>query len=148
MRFLDQVLGIMIVAFIFIQLGLGVYHHVRYVRDKPTSRRWFTHAHLWLGRIVILAGLINAGLGLRQALVSWTWVGIWWAICGALVFSYAVASIVVVQFRRLKRARDYPSGSSGGVYSPERYKVAEGYEAYEMGSRGSSPGRGPSPRRI
>jgi hypothetical protein len=134
-------LGVIIVAFIFAQLGLGIFHHVRYIRDKPPTRRWYTHAHLWLGRLIIVAGLFNAGLGLRQALVSWTWVGIWWAVCGALVFSYIVASVVMVQFRRLKRGQQ----ARQAAYSPERYKVAEAYEAYEMGSRGSSLGR---PRRI
>jgi hypothetical protein len=129
------------VSFVFVQLGLGIYHHVRYIRDKPPSRRWYTHAHLWLGRSIIIAGLINAGLGLRQALVSWTWVGIWWAICGALAFSYIIASVVMVHFRRVKRAQQ----ARQVVYSPERYKVAE---AYEMGSRGSSPGRPSPPRRI
>jgi hypothetical protein len=48
-----------------IQGGLGWYHHKRYVADKPTHRRWFTHVHLWFGRLLLFLALINMGLGMQ-----------------------------------------------------------------------------------
>lgn len=47
------------------QGGLGWYHHKRYLEDKPKRRRWFTHVHLWLGRLLIFLALINIGLGIQ-----------------------------------------------------------------------------------
>jgi hypothetical protein len=135
---IDQVFGILILALIVLQIVLGIYHHIRFVQDKPSTRRWFTHAHLWLGRTLIVAGLLNAGFGLRQALVSWTYVILWWAISGALVLAYAVASVVTVQFRRRKAGEAFGTARGPG-FSPERYKTTESYELES--SRGNSPYR-------
>jgi len=103
----------------------GYYHHQRYVIDRPTSRRWFTHAHLWLGRLVILTGLINCGTGLDLAKVSKTGQIAWYVVWGVLAVLYAIAVFVTIQWRATK-AKEH-------VFSPERYKSTE---AYEMGLSG------------
>jgi hypothetical protein len=58
-------LGLILFLALFVQGGLGWYHHKRYQEDKPTSRRWFTHLHLWLGRLLLFLALINIGLGMQ-----------------------------------------------------------------------------------
>ena len=121
----DQVFGLVITAFIILQIMFGYYHHQRYVIDRPTSRRWFTHAHLWLGRLVILTGLINCGTGLDLAKVSKTGQIAWYVVWGVLAVLYAIAVFVTIQWRATK-AKEH-------VFSPERYKSTE---AYEMGLSG------------
>ena len=64
-KFGHQWLGGLVCFGLLIQAALGWYHHKRYVQDKPTSRRWFTHVHLWLGRFLLFFALITIGLGIQ-----------------------------------------------------------------------------------
>jgi hypothetical protein len=101
----DQIFGIIIIGLLVLQALLGVYHHRNYVKYHPQSRRWFTLAHMWLGRTLIVCGLANAGAGLNLAGVKWAWVAVWWACTAALAGVYAGVSIVKWWFgRRNKRA--------------------------------------------
>lgn len=138
MLIIDQIFGIIIIVLLTFQASLGYYHHRRFIRDKPSSRRWFTHLHLWLGRSLIVCGLINCGFGLNLAPVSWRYVIIWWVVCGALAVTYAVSSIATAKYRRRQAGEAF--GNAGGPgFSPNRYKTAENYEM--MSSRGMRPGR-------
>src|SRR5579859_7126526 len=127
----DQLFGIVIIGLIVMQALLGYYHHHRFIRDKPSHRRWFTHAHLWLGRLVIVLGLANGGFGLLRAYVATKYAIIWWGVCGALAVIYGVISLVVGLSARTKRTKrtGEPFGNANGPgYSPARYKQAESYE--------------------
>jgi hypothetical protein len=135
---IDQIFGISIIGLIFVQLGFGYYHHRRFLKDRPQSRRWFTYVHLWLGRTIIVCGLANCGCGLLLALVSWKYVIIWWSVCGALAILYAVVSLVTNGFRARKKGEPF-GNANGPAYSPERYKQAETYEM--MNSRRNNPER-------
>ena len=64
-QFGHQWIGLIVFLGLFLQGGLGWYHHKRYVEDNPTSRRWYTHLHLWLGRLLLCFALINIGLGIQ-----------------------------------------------------------------------------------
>ena len=127
----DQIFGIVIVGLVVLQLLLGYYHHHRFLVDRPSSRRWFTHAHLWLGRLVILLGLANGGCGLLLAPVATKYAIIWWAVCGGLAVIYCVISIVAgfsTAGARAKRTGEPFGNANGPGYSPARYKQAESYE--------------------
>ena len=56
-----QIIGIVAVAALFLQGALGYVHHRKYT--KLGRRTWFSHAHLWTGRILIIIGMLNAVLG-------------------------------------------------------------------------------------
>jgi hypothetical protein len=139
----DQTFGIVIIALLFFQAGLGYYHHHRFILDKPSHRRWFTHAHLWLGRIVIICGLANCGCGLRLVPVEWKYVVIWWIVSGVLVIIYAAASLVLMMGRRSKPMTGEPFGNAAGPgFNPQRYATAESYSngypvapSYELRNR-------------
>ena len=115
----DQIFGITIIGLIVLQASLGYYHHRRFLKDQPPSRRWFTHAHLWLGRSVIIFGLANGGFGLRLAFVEWKYVILWWAICGGLAVGYAVASVITSRYRARKMGEPF-GNANGNTYSHER----------------------------
>jgi Eukaryotic cytochrome b561 len=53
-----QILGIVVVALLVLQITAGYIHHARFkVLGRRTS---VSYAHLWLGRIVIYGGMLNA----------------------------------------------------------------------------------------
>lgn len=56
-----QIIGIVVVAALFLQAGLGYVHHANY--KKHQRRTWASHSHLWTGRVVIIVGMLNAVLG-------------------------------------------------------------------------------------
>ncbi|KAA8645332.1 hypothetical protein EYZ11_009509 [Aspergillus tanneri] len=87
-----QWLGITVAVGTVIQSLLGWRHHVVFVKTK--RRQWASHAHIWLGRIIlicgwgnIISGMVLSGHGSGQiafvstfiavdavALIGWVWV--------------------------------------------------------------------------
>ncbi len=60
-----QVIGLIILAGLVIQLGLGLIHHAFFSGSgKPTP---FGRIHFFLGPFIIILGMINGGLGLHFA---------------------------------------------------------------------------------
>jgi hypothetical protein len=90
----DDLVGLVVVSILVLQALLGSYHHYRYVRDKPTKRRWFTYLHIASGFILIVAGIFNGASGLTMARVSSKYVNLWWAFSSILPVCYIVASTV------------------------------------------------------
>ena len=94
----------MITTLLGVQAIIGYYHHQRCIIDRPTSRPWFAHLHLWLGRFLILAGVANSGTGLSLATVPRTGMIAWYAACGILATLYAVG--LVAARKRAKPSRE------------------------------------------
>lgn len=59
------VFGTVIVVLLILQPFLGLGHHLRF--RKTQKRGMWTRAHVWYGRLLILLGIINGGLGLQLA---------------------------------------------------------------------------------
>lgn len=59
------VLGLTIFALVFIQIVAGIIHHLFF--RKYLRRTVISYVHIWLGRILVTAGIINGGLGLLMA---------------------------------------------------------------------------------
>ena len=55
-----QIIGIVVVVYLLAQTVLGLLHHQNY--KKIGRRTWISHTHLWMGRLVILLGMLNAVL--------------------------------------------------------------------------------------
>lgn len=60
-----SVFGTVIVALFGIQPALGLLHHRHYL--KTQARGPVSYVHIWWGRILMLLGVINGGLGLQLA---------------------------------------------------------------------------------
>ncbi|KAJ5888466.1 hypothetical protein N7495_008507 [Penicillium taxi] len=56
------VLGIIVVVLMFFQPFIGLAHHFRFRKNGSRS-----FVHIWYGRVLILLGIINGGLGLQLA---------------------------------------------------------------------------------
>jgi hypothetical protein len=59
------ILGTVIVVALLLQPLLGFAHHRRFIASGK-SGMW-TALHVWYGRILIIAGIVNGGLGLQLA---------------------------------------------------------------------------------
>lgn len=59
------IIGIVVFAMLLIQPLLGWIHHRQFQRYQ--RRKLASHLHLWDGRIAIVLGIVNGGLGLRLA---------------------------------------------------------------------------------
>ena len=55
-----QIIGIVAVLALVVQAVLGHQHHQGY--KKYGQRTLITHSHLWLGRVAIVLGMVNAVL--------------------------------------------------------------------------------------
>lgn len=64
------IIGIVVFAMLLIQPLLGYIHHRQFKRYQ--RRKVASHLHLWDGRIAIVLGIVNGGLGLRLAGASET----------------------------------------------------------------------------
>jgi hypothetical protein len=101
----DQYFGTVIIILGIIQAIFGWYHHRRFVQDRPTRRRWFTHVHLWLGRALILCGSVNCGFGFPLSNADFKWAVIWWIVCGVFAVIYICLYILLecLQVRKSRR---------------------------------------------
>lgn len=59
------IIGIVVFAMLLVQPLLGYIHHRQFKRYQ--KRKVASHLHLWDGRIAIVLGIVNGGLGLRLA---------------------------------------------------------------------------------
>ena len=128
-QFGHQWLGLILFIGLGIQGGLGWYHHKRYKEDKPTSKRWFTHAHLWLGRFLLFFALINIGLGIQLYGDSAAAQAVWYiftiALAGAYAFFYWRTYI-----RKRKRINDSFDPSPFEDPSKPDEPNTQNYESY------------------
>ena len=108
-------LGIAILVLAFFQPILGLVHHSLYKKRVAAVKQGNTtklpgrtvpgHAHLWLGRILIVLGMINGGLGLRLASNSPNErnkhaKAIAYGVCAGLMFLLYVAFVILGERRR------------------------------------------------
>lgn len=59
------ILGIVLFVLLFFQPLSGYFHHVGFKREQRRTAP--SYAHVWLGRAIITAGIVNGGLGLQLA---------------------------------------------------------------------------------
>jgi hypothetical protein len=119
---LDHYFGVGILVAAIIQACFGAYHHSRFIKDRPTHRRWFTHVHLWLGRTVILSGLANCGLGLLIANQSIHAAIIWWTVTGGLAVAYFFGYVIM---RYIQRRRGKAPYTPAPAYELNPYEGAQ-----------------------
>lgn len=100
-------LGTIVVILLAIQPVFGWLHHAHY--RKVGKRGTFSYIHVWYGRVLILLGIINGGLGLLLAdRTSGAWL-IAYCVVAAVVPSFYLSSIVFSFFRRPGEANRGPS---------------------------------------
>ncbi|KAH9862002.1 hypothetical protein IAQ61_010203 [Plenodomus lingam] len=101
------IIGIVLVAMMLVQPLFGWLHHLRFVRTG--GRTVFSHSHIWIGRIAIILGMINGGLGMKLSGVTNSYYIVYSVFAGVLGLSY-IASII---YGETTRKRKLQNGSLG-----------------------------------
>ncbi|KAH6701289.1 integral membrane protein [Leptodontidium sp. MPI-SDFR-AT-0119] len=100
------VLGTVIVVLLLFQPFIGFIHHRRFLATKKRSA--WTYAHIWYGRILMLLGIVNGGLGLRLAGNTLVGTITYGAIAGLVSILYCAVLVV----SELKRASQRGNATS------------------------------------
>ncbi|KAJ4146821.1 hypothetical protein LMH87_001380 [Akanthomyces muscarius] len=77
-------LGTVVCAMMLFQVGLGWMHHRNYV--KYQRRSWVSYCHIWYGRVLIIVGIVNGGIGLKVSRAPITQI-IAYSVIAAIVFA-------------------------------------------------------------
>ncbi len=97
-----------------VQPFLGLVHHRHFVKNQ--GRGFVSHWHIWWGRLLMVLGIVNGGLGLQLAAAS-TSVIIAYSVVSAVLFLAYVAAKVIgsccLTPRREKRNMDRNMSISG-----------------------------------
>ncbi|XDG10005.1 hypothetical protein ABKA04_009620 [Annulohypoxylon sp. FPYF3050] len=106
------IIGIVILAVLFLQPPLGIIHHQKF---KQLGRRTaWSHLHLWLGRLTLTLGIINGGLGLKLARAS-QGVIIAYSVVAGIVWLLWLLVAVLGEHRRRSASRGQNRGRSPRV---------------------------------
>lgn len=95
------IIGILVVALMFVQPLLGLAHHYIYLRSQ--RRTIWAHAHTWFGRGLIMLGIINGGLGMKLANNTTK---------GEIAYG-VIAGVVLILYVGVNLYGDYTNGRSG-----------------------------------
>lgn len=136
------IIGIVVISLIILQPVLGVVHHNYF---KRTSKRTFwATVHVWLGRALILLGIINGGLGLQ--LSDNTTAGeIAYGVIAGVVFLIYIAVIVVMG--RKKNSNGFATGFGRRNRGGEKNLSTDGSPS-PLGSRDEINGNGITHRTV
>ncbi|KAK4681632.1 hypothetical protein QC764_109090 [Podospora pseudoanserina] len=99
------ILGTVVVAFFGVQPALGYIHHRQYVQTQ--SRGAVSYVHIWLGRILMLLGIINGGLGLRLVGERQELVIAYGVVSGVIFLCYILAKAFTVIGAQKAQGRSY-----------------------------------------
>jgi hypothetical protein len=153
------IIGIVLFALLAFQPMLGFLHHVFFKRHN--ARTIWSYGHIWFGRIAIILGIVNGGLGLGLAKRTGHMVPSQSAVIGYSVVAgfFGLAYILSAIYGERKRgqsssAAHEESQSKGSESSSERersprdaaprreyYKTERGYVRRASHSRHSGPRR-------
>lgn len=98
------IIGVVLVALMAFQPIVGWLHHSQFMRTGHRSA--ISHGHVWVGRIAIILGIINGGLGLELGRVETRYVVAYSVVAGIMGTTYLAAIVYgeVVRGRRLSVA--------------------------------------------
>ncbi|KAK2740718.1 hypothetical protein FQN55_008772 [Onygenales sp. PD_40] len=92
------ILGTIVVVLMLAQPFVGFIHHRMFM--KTQKRGAWTHIHIWYGRVLILLGIINGGLGLQLASNSKGGTIAYGVVGGVMGAGYYIMAVVAEMKRR------------------------------------------------
>ncbi|KAJ4394336.1 hypothetical protein N0V93_003553 [Gnomoniopsis smithogilvyi] len=122
--------GTVVVCLLAIQPALGQLHHSHFM--KTGGRGIVSYVHLWWGRILLVLGTINGGLGFQLTHTSHGWITAYSIIAVVFYLFYAVVKV----FTAMRHQRR--SGNMGKMMSPRTgYSVERADDEVPMNSYNS-----------
>jgi hypothetical protein len=153
------IIGIVLFALLAFQPLLGYLHHVYFKRYN--KRAVWSYGHIWFGRIAIILGIVNGGLGLRLAKRTGFMAPSRGAVIGysvvAGIFGLAYVVAAIVGERKRTRSRTVSARAEAPMKSSsssdrelssrdaprrEYYKTERGYVGRASRQRSASRGQG------
>lgn len=139
MRYLTNahpIIGIVLFVVLLGQPVLGLLHHRLF--KKYQHRTLWSYVHIGIGRIAILLGLVNGGLGLQLAGSRGSSVIAYGVIAGIMGLAY-LAAIIFGEMKRRKAGESRGrKGAKGQGRQPPGYDSGEEMEYYGDGARRST----------
>jgi len=120
---IHPIIGCVIFGVLLLQPLTGLLHHRFFVKraknvaagENVTSRTLSSHIHIFSGRVAVILGIINGGLGLWLAQVMGSLLYAYSALAAIMGFFYIVA-IVIGEWRRSKQLRQQRPEDQAGVH--------------------------------
>ncbi|KAI5859766.1 putative iron reductase domain protein [Durotheca rogersii] len=111
-----QAIGLLVFLFTFVQFALGFLHHRNFSKTKQPTK--MAPVHVWLGRAILLFGVINGFLGFPLAQASqYSYV-----LAGLILFVFPALILVLVTKKfiqkRWSRSKGSPSEAAGYAMEP------------------------------
>lgn len=100
------VIGLLLFSVFFFMPFFGALHHRVY--QKVQKRTFWSYAHIFTGRIGIILGVINGGLGLRLASASRSSIIAYGVLAGLMGVAY-IGAIVIGELNLGKKSSKYAS---------------------------------------
>lgn len=136
---IHQWMGLFIQSAILMQGVLGWRHHVTFI--KIWKRTWISHAHIWIGRLVMLAGWVNVLTGML--LVGHRRAGIV-GMCSLMAFEAVGLCIWVWIAGRRTRMHSVPEGvtiARPRAASEDRYRANQYFAIEDSDDEARDEGR-------
>ncbi|PHH85477.1 hypothetical protein CDD83_354 [Cordyceps sp. RAO-2017] len=124
-----QILGFIVVAFVLAQFALGLLHHQEHRKTQAPTR--YSKVHVWLGRLIIFLGTLNAFFGFTFALnrkVGMALAGL--IILGAFALMFFSVGRQWLAKKNQRRDATNPRHGAPAGYQPQPWR---------------EPGQGPGP---
>ncbi|KAJ4332671.1 hypothetical protein N0V95_009609 [Ascochyta clinopodiicola] len=115
------IIGIVLFPMLLVQPLGGWLHHRQFLRTGQRSA--VSHGHIWIGRVAIVLGIINGGLGLKLSSAETKDVIAYGVVAGIIGFAYIVSIVygVIARSRRTSAAGSHHEKMNS---SPERPAVS------------------------
>jgi hypothetical protein len=113
------IIGIVLFIMVTVQPLLGWVHHKAFLRTG--GRTASSYGHIWMGRVAIILGMINGGLGLKLAGVCKQYVIAYSVVAGVMGLAF-IASAVVGELANSRRR-----SSVGGASEEEKITESPGH---------------------
>lgn len=94
------IIGLLLLSALFFQAPAGISHHLLFKKKK--KRTAISYYHIYAGRIIIILGMINGGLGLELGLVKSGYRAAYGIVAGVMGVAY-ITSIVIGEMRQHRR---------------------------------------------
>ncbi|KAI0969952.1 hypothetical protein F4678DRAFT_437091 [Xylaria arbuscula] len=103
-------LGTVVVALFGVQPIGGYVHHLYYVKHQ--KRGLVSHGHIWYGRILLVLGIVNGGLGLQLASARQSLV-IAYSVVAAVIFAVYIGGAIFGEIKRHRTSRSVDGARKG-----------------------------------
>lgn len=108
--------GTVVVALLAIQPALGYLHHLHYLKNE--GRGIVSHGHIWWGRILMVLGAINGGLGLQLSDANDSYIIAYSVVAAVMFLVYAIVKTIISMRKKTQKSAGDGKRKGSGAGSP------------------------------